>query len=434
MKMKYLLLPVFFILPSPSALWAQACALNVPSGTVTLTSGTYSYCSLSVSAGATLVIVGQVFLNVSGIVDLEGTVTGLGNGYPPGGSDPGDGGGFAPPLVVGEGGAGGGGHGGAGGNGSSGPLDAGAAGGVTTDSFTQPTMEGGGGGDDFTIDGGAGGAAFILVAGGSVTLNGLVDMDGAAATAAGGGGGAGGTISIDGAGVYGSGTLSVLGGGGLGAGGSGGGGRIRLCDAGGLPVNFTGMVEAAPAFVVLFGGGRSGTYYACGPYTPTPSPTTTSSPTASQTPTATATGSSTPAPTSTSTPTPTVTRTATPSPAFTSTATFTATVTATPTGTALPPCQDSLFVSRNLYRPRTGQPQLFVQASLCGTGPCSVKIYNTAGEQIRTLIETSSQPPGPVQVNWDEKNKYGDLVASGVYILVFQFSNGVHVAKVAVLR
>ena len=60
---------------------AQACALNVASGAVTLTNTNVTYCSMSVAVGATLYIQGAVTINVTGNVDIEGTVYGLGAGY-----------------------------------------------------------------------------------------------------------------------------------------------------------------------------------------------------------------------------------------------------------------------------------------------------------------------------------------------------------------
>jgi hypothetical protein len=57
------------------------CDLIVSSGVTTLANGTYSFCSVTVAAGATLVIGGAVSLNASGNVDIEGVVDGKGDGY-----------------------------------------------------------------------------------------------------------------------------------------------------------------------------------------------------------------------------------------------------------------------------------------------------------------------------------------------------------------
>jgi hypothetical protein len=64
----------------PARSLAQACALNIPSGSFTLSNGSFSYCSLSVSAGATLFIGGSVTVQVTGNVDIQGSVEGVGQG------------------------------------------------------------------------------------------------------------------------------------------------------------------------------------------------------------------------------------------------------------------------------------------------------------------------------------------------------------------
>ncbi len=48
----------------------------------------------------------------------------------------------------------------------------------------------------------------------------------------------------------------------------------------------------------------------------------------------------------------------------------------------------------------------------------TLKIYNSVGEHIKTLFdETLTQPLPPTIINWDGTNKFGQKVASGVYII-----------------
>jgi hypothetical protein len=48
----------------------------------------------------------------------------------------------------------------------------------------------------------------------------------------------------------------------------------------------------------------------------------------------------------------------------------------------------------------------------------TLKVYNSVGEHIKTLFdETLTQPLPSTMVNWDGTNKYGQKVASGVYIV-----------------
>ena len=243
--------PVFTWTPTitPTAL---PCDLVVPSGAMTLSSGAFSFCSLTVSNGATLVIGGAVTLNVSGNVDIEGVINGKGLGYSSAfeanaGVRPGTNGNTT------SGGGGGGGHGGAGGNGG----DA-AAGGDSNDSIMGPAWMGsaGGGGTyvevgETGIPGGAGGAALVLNApNGNVTVNGTIDMGGDTFAAnPGSGGGAGGTFALWAKNLYGNGLLEAKGGANAPAtgtpysGGGGGGGRIFFCLTG---VNqFTGSADVS---------------------------------------------------------------------------------------------------------------------------------------------------------------------------------------------
>lgn|GEM_PF-5913831 len=347
-----LALAVPLFLSAPGTARAQ-CALNLASGaTTTLSNGAYSFCSMNVSAGATLFIGGSVTVNMTGDVDIEGVVTGAGLGY---GSlyngSPGPGAGGAGTTV--NGGAGGG-HGGDGGSGLvacstgslysppgcstlTGPNPAGLA----YDSFLNPTWMGSAGGASggaTYVAGGAGGAALVLSApSNNVTINGTIDMSGSSPLVPNvnpeAGGGAGGTISIDAQGVFGSGTLAAKGGVGgtsgfsLGAGAGGGGGRVRLCVSGAPPAGFTGtvVVTGGPGG---YGGalcglvctswngasGQDGSYFFCGPtYTPTQTFTPVNTPTcilcfytSTFTPTVTPTLSDTP------TPSPTVSLTVTP--------------------------------------------------------------------------------------------------------------------------
>lgn len=189
------------------------CPYNITTGSVTLTTGSYTGCSLTVSAGATLVIDGSVTLNLTGNVDIEGTLEGAGNGYgsiyaPSPGPGAGGNGSVTFYYFLRYLGGGGAGHGGAGGG--SPPL---YSGGVTYDSPTNPVFMGSEGGTAAAASGpgqlgGAGGAALLLSApSGYVTLNGTIDLSGGVGmattvyNAGGGGGGAGGTLSIDALGI-----------------------------------------------------------------------------------------------------------------------------------------------------------------------------------------------------------------------------------------
>ena len=121
----------------------------------------------------------------------------------------------------------GGGHGGNGGN-----CATGAAGGAAYGSVLEPIDFGSGGGD--SGNGGPGGGALRLAVGGTLTVDGTLTANGAAAQTSAGGGGAGGSIYLTVGTLAGSGTIAANGGSKAGytEPGGGGGGRIAVytCD------------------------------------------------------------------------------------------------------------------------------------------------------------------------------------------------------------
>ena len=81
-------------------------------------------------------------------------------------------------------------------------------------------------------------------------------------------------------------------------------------------------------------------------------------------------------------------------------------------------CHDTLFVSRNVLRPLSGET-LEIDVNLCETGHYRVTVYNSAGELVRVLRSNDNQTPLQDPVLWDGKNNQGDTVASGVYLIRF---------------
>ncbi len=68
-------------------------------------------------------------------------------------------------------------------------------------------------------------------------------------------------------------------------------------------------------------------------------------------------------------------------------------------------------------------------------GNLKVLIYNTAGEHIRTLVSTYlNQPMQSTTFTWDGRNKYGQEVASGVYLIYLIKPYGRVTERVAVIH
>jgi hypothetical protein len=110
------------------------------------------------------------------------------------------------------------------------------------------------------------------------------------------------------------------------------------------------------------------------------------------------------------------------------------TITPTPTpGVIAPNCQDQLHLSQNIYH-FSGPTELNIQASLCVAGFYQVFVYNSAGEKVRTLRDTSTQPAGTENISWDGRNTVGQPVASGVYVIHYSTRWSVHESRLVVLR
>jgi flagellar hook assembly protein FlgD len=73
-------------------------------------------------------------------------------------------------------------------------------------------------------------------------------------------------------------------------------------------------------------------------------------------------------------------------------------------------------VDRNVFNPATDSVSIFVEYTKF-PGDYSMRIYNSAGEHIKTLSSKTLNEPVSESYVWDGKNKYGDTCASGVYIL-----------------
>jgi hypothetical protein len=166
------------------------------------------------------------------------------------------------------------GHGGNGAN-SSGNL---ALGGIPYDSLTTPSQAGSGGGTEppYSV-GGPGGGAFTLTISGLLQLDGAISANGGNGSGSGGGGGSGGSIKLTAGALAGSGSITANGGTGAGSvGGGGAGGCIAIyptvnlfagtiaayggggANWGGAGTIFVQGFNQAPTQVILDNDGQSG--------------------------------------------------------------------------------------------------------------------------------------------------------------------------------
>ncbi len=62
-----------------------------------------------------------------------------------------------------------------------------------------------------------------------------------------------------------------------------------------------------------------------------------------------------------------------------------------------------------------------------------VEVYDLAGRKVATLVD-ELQPAGPVIVNWDGEDVYGDRVASGVYFYRVSLDSQAYMGKMTLLK
>jgi flagellar hook assembly protein FlgD len=116
------------------------------------------------------------------------------------------------------------------------------------------------------------------------------------------------------------------------------------------------------------------------------------------------------------------------------TPTITFTPTATPSFTPTVPVVDDFYIDHNLYNPTTDQPVSIHVAYNRYPGNYSLRIYNSAGEHIRTLDDLGMTAPIDRSYQWDGKNKYDADCASGVYIFYLVEPFGTKLKKVILVR
>jgi hypothetical protein len=134
----------------------------------------------------------------------------------------------------------------------------------------------------------------------------------------------------------------------------------------------------------------------------------------------------------------TLTRTETSTRTETPTRTISPTPTATPTfdltvvGTSVDPC-DMFFTDQNLFHPPQG-PLTILVGQCTYPGAFSLKVYNTAGEQVRTIDEGQLTGFWQRAYPWDGKNQKGEDCASGVYLLRLVGPKTTKVLRVLLVR
>jgi hypothetical protein len=164
--------------------------------------------------------------------------------------------------------------------------------------------------------------------------------------------------------------------------------------------------------------------------TPTDTPTVTPTFTVTRSFTATRTASPTFTATRTDSPTFTITPTNTVSPTISPTFTISPTPTVTPTATE---AFDLLVtVNHNSFNPLEGQT-LEIQNLTTLHGNATIRIFSQSGTLVRELIRDQPVVRGVIPA-WDGRNDNGEVVASGVYVVVVN-ANQLHKRfRVAIIK
>jgi hypothetical protein len=74
-----------------------------------------------------------------------------------------------------------------------------------------------------------------------------------------------------------------------------------------------------------------------------------------------------------------------------------------------------------------------IKFSIQETSKAQIKIYNSIGKEIKTLLDKELSP-GQYDITWDAKDNNGEPLPSGLYIIVLQTNNSIKTNKVILLK
>jgi hypothetical protein len=80
-----------------------------------------------------------------------------------------------------------------------------------------------------------------------------------------------------------------------------------------------------------------------------------------------------------------------------------------------------------------GNPQTIIRYQLPKTTQVVLKIYNTSGQEVRTLLN-ARQSVGMNSVVWDGRDQFGKEVSSGIYIYRLQTGESIQSRKLSFVR
>jgi hypothetical protein len=109
--------------------------------------------------------------------------------------------------------------------------------------------------------------------------------------------------------------------------------------------------------------------------------------------------------------------------------TWTITDTPLPTATAVVPA----VLSENIFRPLQGR-SLRISLRPLEDGHVTVRVFNVAGEKVRTPFEADLPKDQWALAAWDGKNEDGQTCASGVYLVSVKGGGINRILKVVLMK
>jgi len=96
-----------------------------------------------------------------------------------------------------------------------------------------------------------------------------------------------------------------------------------------------------------------------------------------------------------------------------------------------PGLPETFYLKQNY--PNPFNPETNIEFGLPEAGQVTLKIYNTLGQEVRTLVN-SDLPTGMHKIKWDGINNSGIRVASGVYVYRITANNKTRIKKMLLIR
>ena len=84
--------------------------------------------------------------------------------------------------------------------------------------------------------------------------------------------------------------------------------------------------------------------------------------------------------------------------------------------------------------PNPFNPQTSITFTVKERSPVTVKVYNVAGQLVRTLVNDERAPGTAHTITWDGRNDAGMQVASGVYFYRLVAKNFTQTKKMVLLK